>query len=55
MTKDEFRQQVFLELLRSYHNGIGVTHTAEPQAEVGEQLAREADIIVRAYYREIPA
>jgi hypothetical protein len=55
MTKEEFRQQIFLELLRSYHDGIGVTHAAEPQDEVGEQLAREADVIVRAYYREIPA
>lgn len=54
MTKEEFRQQIFLELLRSYHNGTGVSR-AQPLSKVGEHLAREADVIVRAYYKEIPA
>lgn len=55
MTFEEITKNIFIELLRSYHDGIGVTHAAEPQDKVGEQLAREADVIVRAYYREIPA
>jgi hypothetical protein len=40
MTKEEFRQHVFLELLRSYHDGINVTHAAEPQDKVGRDNAR---------------
>jgi hypothetical protein len=51
MDKEHFRQRVFLELLRSYHDGIGSLF-AEPPEEVTVQLAREANAIVRAYYRE---
>jgi len=51
MTKEEFRQQIFLELLRSYHNGTGVSR-AQPKSKVLEHLTWEADVILRAYYRE---
>lgn len=46
-------QDIFLELLRSYHNGIGVTHAAEPQIDVAHNLAKEAYFMVLEYKRTI--
>lgn len=49
---EEFKEihlQVFLELLRTYHNGIGVHHGAEPQENVARNLSVEANIMTKTY------
>ena len=46
---DKIHLEVFLELLRTYHNGIGVTHAAQPQEEVGYAIGKEASTITKAY------
>ena len=46
---NEIHLKVFLELLRTYHNGIGVTHAAQPQEEVGYAIGKEASAITKAY------
>ena len=46
---NEIHLKVFLELLRTYHNGIGVTHAAQPQEEVGYHISKEASTITKAY------
>lgn len=48
---DSLRRDIFLELLRYYHNGIGVTHGAEPQKEVAHNLAKEAYFMALEYER----
>lgn len=53
MNYEQFHQQVFLELLRFYHNGIGVTHAAEPQDEVAVALAQETNVIVKKYFETV--
>jgi len=45
------RQQIFLELLRSYHAGVGVTHSAEPQEDVAYQLGCEAYAMTKMYFQ----
>jgi hypothetical protein len=45
----EIHLKVFLELLRTYHNGIGVSHGAEPQEDVARNLSIEANTITEAY------
>ena len=50
----DMNQQVFMELLRAYHDGIiGKTHAAEPQKEVANQLAKEAYFITLEYFRTL--
>lgn len=39
---DSMVGSIFIELLRSYHDGVGVSHGASPQAEVARELAKEA-------------
>lgn len=51
--ESEFIKSVFIELLRSYHDGIGVTHGAQPQVEVAHHLTREAYFMVMEYKRTI--
>lgn len=46
-------KEIFLELLRSYHNGIGVTHAAEPQNNVANNLAKKAYFMALEYERTI--
>lgn len=46
-------QKIFLELLRSYHEGINVTHAALPQDEVTRELAKEAYFMAVEYARTI--
>lgn len=41
--------QIFIELLRSYHEGIGVTHSAHPQVEVAGHLAKEASLMAAEF------
>ena len=41
--------KVFLELLRTYHNGIGVAYDAHPQEELAHALSSEASTITKAY------
>lgn len=41
----DLTREIFLELLRSYHDGIGVTHSARPQIEVAGHLAKEAGLM----------
>lgn len=49
----DFMKSVFIELLRAYHDGIGVTHGAQPQTEVAHHLAKEAYFMVMEYKRTI--
>jgi hypothetical protein len=46
-------KDLFLELLRSYHNGIGVTHGAQPQIDVAHHIAKEAYFMAMEYERTI--
>jgi hypothetical protein len=47
------RKYIFLELLRSYHNGIGVSHGAESQKEVARNLSKEAYFMALEYEKTI--
>ena len=48
---DGLRQQIFLELLRNYHNGtVAELHPAYPQEEVAYNLSREAGVMTKRYY-----
>ena len=49
MNKDDFEQSVFLELLRAYLAGIGVTHSGDTLGEVTVQLRRDAREISDCY------
>ena len=49
----ELTKQIFMELLRSYHDGIGVTHAANPQGEVAHHLAKEAYFMAVEFERTI--
>ena len=49
----ELTKLIFIELLRSYHNGINVSHAAEPQNEVAHNLAKEAYFMAVEYERTI--
>ena len=40
---------VFIEQLRAYNNGCGVTHSAQPLEEVARALAIEAYTIVKVF------
>lgn len=46
-------KQIFMELLRSYHNGIGLTHAASEQCEVARNLAKESYFMALEYQRTI--
>lgn len=46
-------KDIFIELLRSYHSGIGVTHGAQPQIEVAHHIAKEAYFMAMEYERTI--
>lgn len=50
---DELTRSIFMELLRSYHDGIGKTHGAYPQKEVVHNLAKEAYFMALEYQRTI--
>lgn len=50
---EDFTQKIFLELLRTYHDGMGKTHAAEPQKEVAHNLAKEAYFMSLEYFRTI--
>ena len=50
---EDLTQKVFIELLRTYHDGIGKTHAAEPQKEVAHNLAKEAYFIAMEYFRTV--
>lgn len=53
MSEFELTGKIFIELLRSYHDGIGVTHGAQPQVEVANALAKEAYFMAMEYERTI--
>lgn len=53
MTFEEMTKLIFLELLRTYHDKIGVTHGAEPQEEVVRNLTKEAYFMALEYMRTI--
>ena len=53
MSESELTGKIFIELLRSYHDGIGVTHGAQPQVEVANALAKEAYFMAMEYDRTI--
>lgn len=46
---NDIHLKVFLELLRTYHDGIGVTHGVQPPEEAGYYLSKEASAITKAY------
>lgn len=50
---DKLTESIFLELLRNYHSGIGVTHGHQPQNEVARYLAKEAYFMALEYTRTI--
>lgn len=45
----EFEQQIFLELLRAYHNGVGITHPATDVDGLVLNLRRESKAILKRY------
>jgi hypothetical protein len=47
---ESMKQQVFLELLRSYHNGLGEKHASAPIDELVVILHRESKEIVSLYF-----
>lgn len=49
----ELIQKIFIELLRSYHDGIGLTHAACSQKEVANQLTKEAYFMALEHKRTI--
>jgi len=53
MSTEEMTKLIFLELLRTYHDGIGVTHAADSQKEVAHNLAKEAYFMAMEYLRTI--
>lgn len=48
-------EKIFIELLSSYHDGIGVSHSAHPQGEVSHSLAREAYFMAKEFKATIKA
>lgn len=46
-------KEIFIEQLRAYHNGIGVTHAAEPQKDVAHNLAKQSYFMAIEYIRTI--
>jgi hypothetical protein len=53
MVNSELAKDIFLELLRAYHNGIGITHGAQPQVEAAHHIAKEAYFMAMEYERTI--
>lgn len=53
MMNKKLIEKIFLELLRTYHNGIEVSHPAEDQKEVAHNLAKEAYFMSMEYTRTI--
>lgn len=53
MLDQYFAKQIFIELLRAYHEGIGVAHGAEPKKEVAHNLAKESYFMAMEYERTI--
>lgn len=53
MLDQDFTKQIFIELLRAYHEGIGVTHGVQPQKEVAHYLAKESYFMAMEYDRTI--
>ena len=50
---DDLTQAIFIELLRTYHDGINVAHAAQPQKEIARNLAEEAYMMADEYRRTI--
>ena len=50
---ESLTQAIFIEILRSYHDGIGVTHAAQPPKEVAHYLAKDAYMMAIEYQRTI--
>ena len=46
---------IFLELLRCYHNGVGAYHSEESIKEVAHNLAKKAYFMALEYERTIEA
>lgn len=53
MPDSELTKSIFIELLRSYHDGIGVTHGAQPQKDVAHHIAKDAYFMAMEYERTI--
>ena len=50
---ESLEERIFIELLRSYHDGIGQTNGAHPQKEVAHNLAKESYFMALEYKRTI--
>lgn len=52
---DNLVKDIFIELLRNYHNGVGVEYSARPQKEAAHHLARDAYIMATEFNQTIDA
>ena len=50
---DEMTKEIFMELLRAYHNGIGVSHDSDEPDKVSRDLAKQAQLMAEEYRRTI--
>ena len=50
---EDMTKKIFIELLRTYHEGIGITHALCEQKEVAHDLAKEAYFMALEYLRTI--
>lgn len=50
---DDLTKEIFIELLRDFHAGVGVTHSAQPPIEVAHHLAKDAYFMAIEYQRTI--
>jgi len=50
---EAMHMKVFMELLRAYNAGVGVTHGANPLNEVTDSLFDEASAITDVYFSRL--
>ena len=50
---ESLTKEIFLEMLRSYNNGVGVTHGANPLEDVARNLTRESYTMALEYQRTL--
>lgn len=51
--KDEIITQIFLELLRHYHESVNVTHGYMPAEEVAHDLTKEAYLMAKIHVQTV--
>lgn len=50
--KEELKQALFIEMIRAYHDGLGVHHGAVSYDQVFRDAKRDAQLAVDIYFKE---